>query len=107
MVKTLGLNPRLINKILLAMLLLAALACVAGSHLAPRLPLPTVLLYSALGVLAAGAVLLLVVVVSLTVSQWVLRNGGTDTQWFWFSGEPPGLQKLRAEAQAVAKKDAE
>ena len=105
MVKTLGLNPRLINKILLATLLLAVIAGVAGSRLAPSLPLPTVLLYSGLGVLALGALLLLVIVVSSTVSQWILRKGGTDTQWFWFSGEPPGLQKLRAEAQALANKD--
>jgi hypothetical protein len=105
MVKTPKLNPRLINKILLTVLLLTALAGIAGSHLAPRLPLFTVLFYSALGVLAAAAVLLVVMVVSLTVSQWILRNGGTDTQWFWFSGEPPGLQKLRAEAHALDHKD--
>ena len=93
-------NFRLINKILLAGLFLTALAGVAGSHLAPKLPLLTVLFYSALGVLAAGALLLVVAVLSLTISQWVLRNGGTDAQWFWFSGEPPGLQQLRAEARA-------
>lgn len=100
MAKTIRINPRLINKILLAALLLAALVVVAGSHLAPTVPLPTVFLYSVVGVVAGGAVLLVAIVVSLTVSQWVLRHGGTDAQWFWFSGEPPGLQKLRAEAQA-------
>ncbi len=73
---------------------------VAGSHLAPTVPLPAVFLYSVVRVVAGGAVLLVAIVVSLTVSQWVLRHGGTDAQWFWFSGEPPGLQKLRAEAQA-------
>ena len=99
------LNPRLINKILLAMLLLAALAGVAGAQLAPKLPLLTVLLYSALGVLAIGAVLLVATLVTLTVYQWVLRNGGTDPQWFWFSAEPPGLEKLRAEARAQTHKD--
>lgn len=93
-------NPRLINKILFAILLLAALAVVAGSQLAPKAPLAMVLLYSAMGAVAIAALLLVAVIVSATVSQWVLRKGGTDPQWFWFSGEPPGLQKLRAEAQA-------
>lgn len=103
--KTSGLSPRLINKILLAMLLLAALAGVAGSQLAPKVPLLTVLFYSALGVLGIGALVLAATVVTLTVYQWVLRKGGTDPQWFWFSGEPPGLQKLRAEAKAQARQD--
>ena len=103
--RSIQLNFRLINKVLLATLLIASLAGVAGSHLAPRVPLPMILLYSALGVIAMAAVLLVALVVSLTVSQWVLRHGGTDTQWFWFSAEPPGLQHLRAEAQALAHKD--
>lgn len=103
--QTLRLNPRLINKILFAILLLAALAVVAGSQLAPKVPLPMVLLYSAMGAVGIGALLLVAVIVFATVSQWVLRKGGTDPQWFWLSGEPPGLKKLRAEAQAQARKD--
>lgn len=87
----------LIEKILLAFLLLSTLAGVAGSQLAPKVPLLTVLAYSALSVLMIGALILAAVIVSATVSQWVMRNGGTDTQWFWFSGEPPGLQQLRAQ----------
>lgn len=105
MMKDFELNPRLINKILIAFLLLSALAGVAGSQLAPKVPLLTVILYSALGVLAIGALLLAATVVYATVAQWVLRKGGTDPQWFWFSAEPPGLQKLRAEAQAQTHKD--
>ncbi len=103
--KNLRLNPRLINKILFAILLLAALAVVAGSQLAPKVPLPMVLLYSAMGVVAIAALLVVAIIVFATVSQWVLRKGGTDPQWFWFSGEPPGLQNLRAKAQAQAHKD--
>ncbi|MEY2690418.1 MAG: hypothetical protein RL375_4618, partial [Pseudomonadota bacterium] len=30
-----------------------------------------------------------------TVMQWVLRHGGTDTQWFWFPSDPRGLDRLR------------
>ena len=103
--QTFRLNPRLINKTLFAILLLAALAMVAGSQLAPKVPLPMVLLYSAMGAVGISALLLIAVLAFATVSQWVLRKGGTDPQWFWFSGEPPGLQKLRAEAQAQARKD--
>jgi cation transporter-like permease len=95
--KTIAINPRLINKFLLAIVLMSALAGVAGSQLAPGVPLLTVLLYSALCVLLIGALVLVAAVVSATVSQWALRNGGTDPQWFWFSGEPLGLKKLRAE----------
>lgn len=103
--QTFRLNPRLINKILFAILLLAALAVVAGAQLAPKVPMHLVLLYSAMGVLAIAALLVVAVIVFATVSQWVLRKGGTDPQWFWFPGEPPGLQNLRAEAQAQAHKD--
>ena len=103
--KTIQFNPHMVIKILVAILLLSALAGVAGSQLAPKAPLLTVLLYSALGVLGIGALVLVATVVTLTVYQWVLREGGTDPQWFWFSGEPPGLQKLRAEAKAQAHKD--
>jgi hypothetical protein len=46
--------------------------------------------------LAALLVLLVAVsICSLQFSQFVLRLGGTDTQWFWFSGEPRGLAALR------------
>lgn len=24
--------------------------------------------------------------------QWILRKGGTDTQWLWFPADPPGMQ---------------
>ena len=103
--KTIPFNPHMVVKILIAIVLLAALVGVAGSQLAPKVPLLTVLLYSALGVLGIGALVLAATVVSLSVYQWVLRKGGTDPQWFWFSGEPPGLQKLRAEAKAQARQD--
>jgi hypothetical protein len=97
--KTIALNPRLINKFLLTILLMSALVSVTGSQLAPNVPLPTVFLYGALCVLLIGALALAAAVVSATVSQGVLRNGGTDPQWFWFSGEPPGLENLRVEAK--------
>ena len=58
---------------------------------APRLSLLELLLL----LLCAFAVLVAITVASLALAQFVLRKGGTDPQWFWFSGEPPGLQNLR------------
>lgn len=33
--------------------------------------------------------------------QFILRNAGTDPQWFWFSGEPRGLVALREQAKQL------
>ena len=91
-------------KALLATVLLAALAGVAGSQLAPKVPLQWVLIYSALGAAAILLVLALAAVVTLTVMQFILRKGGTDTQWLWFSTEPRGLVHLRAQAREAQAK---
>ncbi|OYU46023.1 MAG: hypothetical protein CFE44_04405 [Burkholderiales bacterium PBB4] len=89
----------LLGKAILAAALLTSLLGVAASHIAPAMPLVKVLTY------AFGLFLVLVVltVLSLTFSQFILRNGGTDAQWFWFSSEPKGLVQLRE--QAVHRKD--
>jgi hypothetical protein len=66
--------------------------------------LSLVLIYSALG---AGALLVIsvaVTIASLTLSQFILRKGGTDPQWFWFKSEPPGLLQLRAQQEAASRK---
>lgn len=100
-------HRKVVMKALLATALLAALAGVAGSQLAPQVPLQWVLIYSALGAAALLLVLALATVVTLTVMQFILRKGGTDTQWLWFSAEPRGLVHLRAQArqeQAKTKK---
>lgn len=91
-------------KTLLATVALAALAGVAGAQLAPQVPLQWVLIYSALGAAALLLVLTLATVVTLTVMQFILRKGGTDTQWLWFSAEPPGLVHLRAQAREAQAK---
>lgn len=94
---------RWVAKIIFAVFLLTLLAVVAGSQLTPKVPFATVLLYATVGVLGVGALLLAATVLSLTVRQWVLRNGGSDTQWFWFPSDPPGLQRLRGQQQAEGK----
>jgi hypothetical protein len=89
-------------KALAATVLLALLAGVAGADLAPKLPLYLVLLYSALGATALFLAVLVAAVLLSTLYQFVLRKGGTDPQWFWFSAEPPGLVQLRKQARAEA-----
>jgi uncharacterized membrane protein YeaQ/YmgE (transglycosylase-associated protein family) len=84
---------------LAATVLLAMLAGVAGASLAPKLPLLLVLLYSALGAVALFVAVVVAALALLTVYQFVLRKGGTDPQWFWFSAEPPGLVQLREQAR--------
>ena len=64
----------------------------------PGLNLWTVALYVLVGWgILAGLLLMLVVntAISSWINQWILRKGGTDTQWLWFSADPPGLQKDR------------
>jgi hypothetical protein len=33
------------------------------------------------------------------INQWILRKGGTDTQWLWFPTDPPGIQGNRKTKQ--------
>ena len=87
-------------KALLAIFMLSALAGVAGSQLAPDVPLQTVLLYCAIGAAILFTVLVVAAIITLTFNQFILRHGGTDPMWFWFKAEPPGLQRLRAQLKA-------
>jgi hypothetical protein len=99
-------NFAFLARIALAAGLLLALAGVAGSQLAPKMPLIDVLLFSGALVLCLFALLVVIAVVSLTVYQLVLRWGGTDPQWFWFRSEPPGLVGLREQAKDRAANNA-
>lgn len=85
-----------IAKLVLAALLLAGIAGFLGKQMAPGAPL--ILVWT----MAIGLIVLLLVaaLVSLTIRQFILRQGGTDPQWFWFSSEPEGLVKLRSEVAA-------
>lgn len=92
-------NPRFAAKVVLATVLLAALAGVAGSRIVPGWPLVRVLFYSALGAAILLGILVIATIAKLALGQFILRKGGTDVQWFWFSGEPPGLQQLREQGK--------
>lgn len=87
-------------KMLLAVVTLSALVGVAGSQLAPDVPLLTILFNCAIGAAVLFSVLVLAAIVTLTFNQFILRHGGTDPTWFWFKGEPPGLEKQRAQLKA-------
>ena len=80
-------------KLCVAAAAIVALASIPARQLAPQLSV------FELAALLAGAFLALVciAVCSLTIAQFVLRKGGTDTQWLWFGGEPPGLAAQREE----------
>lgn len=82
-------------KLALALVVIGATTAVAAQAIFPDQPLDNLLLYSIGGllVLALGATLLLVL--SLTFRQYLLRKGATDTQWLWFEREPRGLARLR------------
>ncbi len=91
-----NIQPVLLGKLLLAIAAIVALVALPLRALLPGLPLSYLVFYGVAGL--AGVLMLLVVgtVCSLQLSQLILRMGGTDAQWFWFSGEPPGLVALRA-----------
>ena len=87
----LGLAPR----IALAVALLWAGAAVVAMQLQPHKPLLQSWLQIVLG---AGAVLVCLIaatLATLSLMQWILRRGGTDTQWLWFASDPPGLVRPR------------
>lgn len=96
------LSKQVAAKAFFATILLSMLAGVAGSQLAPKVPLHLVLLYSAFGAVLLFVVLVLATVTTLTFLQFILRKGGTDPQWFWFAAEPPGLVHLREQASQTS-----
>jgi hypothetical protein len=51
--------------------------------------------YVLLGAVVLAGNLVGLSVIYLNIHQWVLRQGGTDTAWFWFGSEPKGLESLR------------
>lgn len=90
-------NERLafLGKLLVAAIALVALVAVAARQLAPSITLGELLVYSAAGVVGVMALTIFGAICSLQFSQFILRAGGTDAQWFWFPSEPKGLVALR------------
>jgi hypothetical protein len=84
-----------LGKLLLAAVALVALVAIPGRELTPAMPIGDLLLYCAAGVVGLFVLLVALTVCSLQFAQFILRMGGTDTQWFWFSSEPRGLVAMR------------
>ncbi len=64
----------------------------------PALGARTLALYVLTGWGILGVLFLALVAntaISSWINQWILRQGGTDTQWLWFPADPPGLQNDR------------
>lgn len=90
-----SINFLFLSKLLFAAMALVALVALAVSRLVPGISPGDLVLYCAAGVGGLLALLVLAVACSLQFSQFILRIGGTDAQWFWFSSEPKGLAALR------------
>jgi hypothetical protein len=84
-----------LGKLVLAAVAIVALVAIPAKQLAPSMTLFDVVLYSAAGVAGLIALVVLGAICSLQFSQFILRAGGTDAQWFWFPSEPKGLSALR------------
>jgi hypothetical protein len=82
-------------KVLICAVLLIALVAYAAHNMAPQLSYALIFAYALLGFSLVAIALVGLSLIYLTIYQWVLRKGGTDPAWFWFSSEPKGLVALR------------
>ena len=84
-----------IARLLTAAVLIVCLVGLAAQDLAPQMSYAKLAAYVLLGAVVLAGNLVGLSVIYLNIYQWVLRQGGTDTAWFWFSSEPKGLESLR------------
>jgi hypothetical protein len=82
--------------------LISGLAFFIGLQLFPAMPAGQVAIHAALGLAGGVALMTVVALLYLAVGHFILRRGGTDTQWFWFPGSPKGLARLRGDAGLAA-----
>ncbi len=101
----LGLSRRssVVAKLLIVLVFMLTVLGFAGRSIAPSVAMATWLLWCALGVAVFLLVLGVLIVLNWQLGQWVLRNGGTDPQWFWFPSEPRGLVALREQQRSMEK----
>ena len=82
-------------KLIVALALLMGIVVVAAQDLVPDMSYAKLFAYIFIGLAALAVNLVGLSVIYLNVYEWVLRNGGTDTAWFWFNSEPKGLMAVR------------
>ena len=84
-----------VTKLVVVLAVLVALIAFVGSGVAPQVPLSQLIVGSVAAVLALFIALIVAIASSASIRQFVLRAGGTDTQWLWFAQDPPGLKNIR------------
>ncbi len=82
-------------KLIVALVLLVAVVVVAAQDLAPNIAYAKLFAFIFIGFVALTVILVGLIWIYFNIDQWVLRKGGTDTAWFWFSSETKGLMALR------------
>lgn len=84
-------------KVIIVIFMLSALVSVASADMAPGVSLISILITCAIAAAIFLTILCCAALITASVNQEVIRHGGTDPAWFWFNGEPPGLEKQRTE----------
>lgn len=87
----------ILTKLCVAFTTIFALIILASSDFAPDETLMTVMLSSMIFVAVFFIFFIFSTIIILSFNQQILKSGGTDPAWFWFKGEPPGLEKQRAD----------
>ena len=88
-------------KVIIAVAAIIMLVSVASADIAPDVPLTSVLTACAIAIVIFLILLILGIIGGASFNQAIIRNGGTDPSWFWFGGEPPGLEAQRAELKRL------
>lgn len=96
-------NILISTKLGMAITSIFALLIVAGSDLAQDESLITIIFSFTIFLVIFLVFFIFSIIIILSFSQKILKSGGTDTAWFWFKGEPPGLEKQRAELKEFIK----
>lgn len=90
-----GFNLIFLAKLMLAAAAIVTLIAIPARQMMPGLALTELVLYCTAGLAGILMLIVLFAVCRLQLAQYILRKGGTDVQWLWFSGEPRGLAALR------------
>ena len=88
-------------RVFIATALILGVLAVPLRGLFPGLGLSRLLALSLGGALAVMLAVLVPALLSLQFRQWLLRHGATDTAWFWFPADPPGLEAQRGALAAA------
>ena len=92
-------NKATLNKIVTAVICLGLLA----SFIIYKMEIELTLKFVVLGLAACvGLVLVIACMAALGqgFNQFMLRNGATDPQWFYFNSEPKGLVEMREQMRS-------